>query len=479
LSAQGARNRRAVVQERLRLSVVTRLGRPDKSEILRRATFGLAEERPHFSARRVVTRWQAMVLLTSLAAVLTAFVIRPLATADIVVAAMALGFICSFALRGALALLGRSPKPDLVVGNDQTLPVYSILVPVYREAEMIGELSRALAALDYPSDKLDIRLVVEEDDRETCDAVFASGLNTVVVPPGFPRTKPKACNFALQYARGEFVVVYDAEDRPEPDQLQKAVAAFRANPDVSCLQARLAIDRAPSWISRMFAIDYAVWFRTLLPGLARLNAPIPLGGTSNHFRVKTLVEAGAWDPFNVTEDADLGVRLARLGHRVAILDSATFEEAPKKLGTWLRQRTRWMKGYMQTMLVHSRNPKAAAAEIGVGGGLLIASFLGGAVWSALVNPVMWIVCIAAAILAPDGGGTLALLARISGFALFATNVLLAALAAIGGERRGAEAAIVLIYPLYWLLISAATYRALWQLLRNPFHWEKTPHGAGR
>jgi cellulose synthase/poly-beta-1,6-N-acetylglucosamine synthase-like glycosyltransferase len=351
LSAQGARNRRAAVQERPRLSVVTRLGRPDKSEMLRRATFGLAEERPHFSARRVVTRWQATVLLTSLAVVLTAFVARPIATADIVVAAMSLGFICSFALRGALALLGRRPEPTVVVRNDQTLPVYSVLVPVYREAGMIGELTRALAALDYPSDKLDVRLVVEEDDSETFAAVFAAGLNAVVVPPGLPRTKPKACNFALQSVWGEFVVVYDAEDRPEPDQLRKAVAAFRANPDVSCLQARLAIDRAPSWISRMFAIDYAVWFRMLLPGLARLHSPIPLGGTSNHFRVKSLVEAGAWDPFNVTEDADLGVRLARLGHRVAILDSATFEEAPEKLGTWLRQRTRWMKGLIPSIYV--------------------------------------------------------------------------------------------------------------------------------
>lgn len=226
----------------------------------------------------------------------------------------------------------------------------------------------------------------------------------------------------------------------------------------------------------MFAVDYAVWFRTLLPGLARLNAPIPLGGTSNHFRIRALIDAGAWDPFNVTEDADLGIRLARLGHRVAILDSATFEEPPRNFGIWLRQRTRWMKGYMQTMLVHNRNPRATVAQLGIVGIVLISSLLGGAVLSALINPVMWGVCIGA-LFTTDGGGALAFLARISGLTLFVVNVLLAALATIAGERRGAGAAIVLTYPLYWLLISIATYRALWQLLRDPFHWEKTPHGT--
>ncbi len=445
--------------------------------MLHRATLGLAEQRPHFSARQVVTRVQVIFFRTFSAALLLAFIIRPVEAADIAIAGMSVGFVCSVALRGVLALLGRRPKPTVVVGNARTLPVYTILVPVYREAGMIPQMARALAALDYPSDKLDIHLVVEEDDRETRAAVAAAGLDAVVVPPSLPRTKPKACNFALLFAQGEFVVVYDAEDRPEPDQLRKAVAAFRARPDISCFQARLAIDRASAWISRMFAVDYAVWFRTLLPGLARLDAPIPLGGTSNHFRTKALIDAGAWDPFNVTEDADLGIRLARLGHRVAILDSTTFEEAPRNFGIWLRQRTRWMKGYMQTMLVHNRNPKATVAQLGIGGVVLIASFLGGAVWSALLNPVMWAVCIGGAVFAGDGGGTLALLARISGLTLFLVNVLLAALATIAGERRGTGAAIVLTYPLYWLLISIATYRALWQLLRDPFHWEKTPHGT--
>jgi glycosyltransferase XagB len=229
----------------------------------------------------------------------------------------------------------------------------------------------------------------------------------------------------------------------------------------------------------MFALDYAVWFKTLLPGLDRMRAPIPLGGTSNHFRLAVLEDAGAWDPFNVTEDADLGLRLARLGHRVSMLDSATFEAAPVRFGSWMRQRTRWMKGYMQTLLVHTRNPVRLVRGIGFGGCIVIQAFLGGAVWSALVNPLLWIVFIAGAIGASDASEPLALLARISGLTLLVANILLAALSQIderGRMRYGALPAVV-SYPLYWMLISVAAYRALWQLVHDPFRWEKTPHGA--
>jgi glycosyltransferase XagB len=474
LSARGALSLLTAAR-RPRPDVVAPPARPDKSVLLYRATMGLAEDRPHLSARKVATPAQVIVVTVSVLAVAAAFVVYPLEAVDVVVAAMSIGFVGSLLLRCVLAFCGR--HPHAVAPASGNLPVYTILVPVYREAGMIPQMARSLALLDYPADKLDICLVVEEDDDETRAAVRAAGLKAVVVPPSQPRTKPKACNFALQMARGEFVVVYDAEDRPEHDQLLKAVAAFRADPGVSCIQARLAIDRAPAWISKMFAVDYFLWFRQMLPGLARLEAPIPLGGTSNHFRTRALVEAGAWDPFNVTEDADLGVRLARLGHRVAILDSSTFEEAPEKTGTWVRQRTRWMKGYMQTLLVHTRDPRRLLAEIGVAKFALMMAVLGGAVWSALVNPLMWVICIAGALLAPGDGGTLALVARVSGITLLVANIILAATAMVCGGRHRSETGIVLTYPLYWLLISVATYRALWQLLRDPFHWEKTPHRA--
>jgi cellulose synthase/poly-beta-1,6-N-acetylglucosamine synthase-like glycosyltransferase len=436
---------------------------------------GLAESRPELSARNVITSNQARIFVSLAVIAAGAFLAAPVEAFHVVVGAMAIGFVFSLILRCVLALVGKPPAAALQ--SDDNLPTYSILIPVYREAGMIPQMARSIASLDYPAEKLDVSLVVEEDDAETREAVRAAGLRAIVVPPCVPRTKPKACNFALQMARGEFIVVYDAEDRPEPDQLRKAVAAFRSHPEISCFQARLAIDRATGWLAHMFAVDYDLWFRMLLPGLARLGGPIPLGGTSNHFRTASLVDAGAWDPFNVTEDADLGVRLARLGQGVAILDSTTFEEAPTRFSIWLRQRTRWMKGYMQTVLVHSRDLAHLNREIGVGGLVLFGAFLGGAIWSSLVNPVMWLTCIAGLLQATVGTSDLGLLARISGGTLLFANLLLAGLAILRSGRRPAVTALVLTYPAYWFLISAAGYRAAWQLLRDPFRWEKTPHGS--
>jgi cellulose synthase/poly-beta-1,6-N-acetylglucosamine synthase-like glycosyltransferase len=229
----------------------------------------------------------------------------------------------------------------------------------------------------------------------------------------------------------------------------------------------------------MFALDYGVWFRTLLPGLDRIRAPIPLGGTSNHFRTGALQQAGGWDPFNVTEDADLGFRMARQGQQVSMLDSTTFEEAPVCMGPWLRQRTRWMKGYMQTMLVHSRQPGMLVRAIGWRGCLVMQAFLGGAIWSALVNPLLWIVFILSTVTAEAEAGPLEALAWTSGLTLLTANALLAALSLV--DRSGRiplrELPAVLTYPVYWMLISLAAYRALWQLVRDPFRWEKTPHGS--
>lgn len=449
---------------------------PD-SQILHRSIFALALSRPAFSARRVATRRQIAALLVCLSAVAILFGFWPQETANATVAMMSLGFLINATLRMALARLGRRAACPVASTPDGALPVYTILLPLYHEAGMLPQLAEAMAALDYPADKLDLKYIVEEDDAETRTVAEALGLEEiVVVPVAKPRTKPKACNFALQFARGKYLVIYDAEDRPEPDQLRKAVDAFRGEPDVACFQARLSIANGQRWLPTMFALDYGVWFKTLLPGLAHLRAPIPLGGTSNHFRTASLVAAGAWDPFNVTEDADLGFRLARLGHRVSMLDSCTFEDAPRHFGSWLRQRTRWMKGYMQTVLVHTRDPADLLRGVGLRGCLLMHAFLGGAVWSTLVNPLLWIVFLAGYAGSDEGSGPLDRLAWISGTALLAANIVLAALSLAGAQNRGRLAVSALTYPFYWLLISIASYRALWQLLRDPFGWEKTPHG---
>lgn len=236
--------------------------------------------------------------------------------------------------------------------QDADLPTYTVLVPLYREARVVPALLAHLASLDYPASKLEVLLLVEEDDHETLAAVQAAKppayFTLLTLPPGQPRTKPKALNVGLLFARGEFLVVYDAEDRPEPDQLKKAVVAFRKGSEhLTCVQAALNYyNREENSLTRLFAMEYAHWFDYLLPGLFQLGLPMPLGGTSNHFRTERLRQLGGWDPFNVTEDADLGLRMAGRGLTVAVLNSTTWEEAPHHLTAWIRQRSRWIKGYM-------------------------------------------------------------------------------------------------------------------------------------
>ena len=260
---------------------------------------------------------------------------------------------------------------------------------------MLPLLAQALRKLDYPLGKLDIKLVLEADDHETIAVARTLGLEGVFevirVPPSQPQTKPKACNFALGFARGEYLVIYDAEDRPEPDQLRKVVATFARSPaNTACLQCRLNYYNASeNWLTRMFTLDYSLWFDQVLPGLERLGIPIPLGGTSNHFKIDVLRELHAWDPFNVTEDADLGIRLTQKGYRVGVVDSTTFEEASREAGNWIRQRSRWIKGYMQTFLVHTRRPLHLIRTTGLLGFLGFVFFIGGTVLSGLLNPIFW------------------------------------------------------------------------------------------
>src|SRR5690606_21856111 len=245
---------------------------------------------------------------------------------------------------------------------DSDLPRYTVLVPVYKEADVVAKVIASLDRLDYPKEKLDLILLLEEDDEETMQAVRdahpPATITVITVPDSQPKTKPKACNVGLAFARGEFLVIYDAEDEPEPDQLKKAVIAFRrADPSLVCVQAALNYWNAyENALTRMFTLEYSFWFDYMLPGLDHLGLPIPLGGTSNHFRTAALRRIGGWDPYNVTEDADLGIRVAAVGATVGVINSTTYEEANRAYGNWIRQRSRWIKGYLQTTLVHLRNP---------------------------------------------------------------------------------------------------------------------------
>ncbi len=336
---------------------------------------------------------------------------------------------------------------------------------------------RALGALDYPRQRLQILLIVEADDDETVAAARAhesAPFEVIAVPPSLPRTKPKGDELCAAFRAGRAGRRLRRGGPARAGQLLKAVAAFRRLPrTVACLQARLVPSNTEDgWLVKVFHADFDLWFNVYLPGLERLGVPIPLGGTSNHFRAAVLRAVGAWDPFNVTEDADLGLRLAQFGHRVAMLDSATCEEAPARLGGWIRQRSRWLKGYMQTWLVHGRNARMLTRRVGLGGFLAFQLFIGGAVLSALVNPILWAVFIASIVLGDRD------FAWPSGLGALGCNAVLTLLAVIGSPRRRdrALAPYGLMVTAYWILISIAGYRALWHLLTKPFHWEKTTHG---
>jgi cellulose synthase/poly-beta-1,6-N-acetylglucosamine synthase-like glycosyltransferase len=473
-----ARPLRPVTREALQAEVVRRHG----AALLDEAVFGLARRFPSLSAQTVMTRPQMIVLGTMAALALVALAISPVHAARIAVALLSLAFAGAGVFRAILAILAVRRLSPAAIASDAALPTYTVLVPLYREAEVLPQLLEGLGALDYPAHLLDIKLVLEADDHDTIAAArrLQTPFEIIEVPPGGPRTKPKAANYALAFARGEYLVVYDAEDRPEPDQLKKAVAAFRTLPRrTACLQARLNFYNADhNWLTRMFALDYALWFDALLPGLDRIGVPMPLGGTSNHFRTAVLRDIGGWDAFNVTEDADIGIRLAQLGYRVSMLDSTTFEEAPIALGAWLRQRSRWLKGYMQTWLVHMRDPVALARRTGLSGFLAFQLFIGGGVVFALANPPLWIAFLAALLLhwlyGAAGPG-----AVIPGAGLLANNVLLTYLAVLAPRRRGwdALAPYGLTVIAYWGLVSAAGYRGIWQLATRPFFWEKTTHGV--
>ncbi|MGC2222991.1 MAG: glycosyltransferase family 2 protein, partial [Methylocella sp.] len=342
------------------------------ASILREATLGLANLDPSLSAKAGPSQAQCAFAMTAIAVSTFAFGLAPAFALAGVSLSMTCLFLASIWLRlfagAASTACGQEPFRARV--EDRRLPVYSVVAALHREARVVPQLAAALDAIDYPRGKLDIKLVIEHDDRATLLAIEALHLpatyEIVVAPAGWPRTKPRALNIALPLVRGELLVIFDAEDAPAPGQLREAAERFlRAPRKLACLQARLAIDNIEdSWLTRLFAIEYAVLFDVLNPGLVGLGLPLPLGGSSNHFRTEILREMCGWDAWNVTEDADLGLRLARFGYDTGILPSSTLEEAPARIDAWLRQRRRWSKGWMQTFITLTRDPRRLVAELG-------------------------------------------------------------------------------------------------------------------
>ena len=385
-----------------------------------------------------------------------------------------IGFRLVTALASTTAPGRRRPVP-----LDQ-LPHYTVVVALKDEAAVADQLVARLAALDYPPERLSGYLVVEACDPGTRRALERADrpawLKVLTAPPGTPTTKPRALNVALSLARDGLLTVYDAEDQPDPGQLREAAERFaRADPRLACLQAPLRIrrvDRPMRWLERQFALEYAALFEVTLPALARMRMPFPLGGTSNHFRVSVLREAGGWDPWNVTEDADLGFRLHRLGYRCGVLRSPTWETPPSDVCTWLPQRTRWLKGFMQTWGVHTREPLG----LGLRGLASIHLTLGAAIASACLQG-LFLAWIGASLLVAAMAGVTPQLPMpdlsLAGFGWSVASLVMLIGATRAGIRTGAGD--VLTAPAYWAMLSLAQLYAITGLIRRPFYWDKTPH----
>jgi glycosyltransferase XagB len=430
----------------------------------------------------------------SAAAVLSVAVIAATAPAPAALLAIAASPVfLAFMMLQLAAVFDSAPPP----GNAEKppphdtrhWPVYSVLVPLYRESAVLGQLIAALSALDYPAASLDVVLLLEADDEETRDAVRAhcrpGWLRAEIVPPGQPRTKPRALNHGLGLIHGHYVTVYDAEDIPDPDQLKRAVIAFEEAPsDVGCLQARLAIDNGPDgWLPLMMAVEYAALFDVVKCGMAQSGYPVSLGGTSNHFRRDELIAMGGWDMWNVTEDADLGIRLARAGRKVQDLPSTTLEEAPIGLRAWLGQRRRWMKGWIQTAITHTREPLTVLRQLGLGGFIAAFSQIIGVLLGALTFPFFagWFVWNAWTGEVWDASTWPLFLANCLALEIALIGLLVLLLPAVVGLRRRRQWHLVpwlLSAPLYLLLVSLAAWMAVWDFLRAPFYWDKTEHGIG-
>jgi cellulose synthase/poly-beta-1,6-N-acetylglucosamine synthase-like glycosyltransferase len=441
----------------------------------------LARRWPYASAHLELT-WPARYgFVAGLVLLVSTLLLAPFVAQMWLLPAACLALIVPAAIRLSAVFTPVRRRPAPRRPPDEELPEYSVLIPLHNEAEMVPQLFAAMRALDYPAERLDIKFVVEARSTETVAAV-RTGLrdprfSLVTVPDAMPRTKPKALDFALPLCRGDYVVVFDAEDVPDPDQLWKAALRFRDADELVCLQARLVIDNGRrNWLTALFAGEYAGLFLVLLPALARWRLPMPLGGTSNHFRIRALRELGGWDAYNVTEDADLGVRLARRRLRVDMLASATREAAPTHLLAWMGQRTRWMKGWMQTFIVHNRDPARLMAEMGLPAMLAFEALLLGMIVAPVLHCGFLLVLLMRWLLGMGGLDSaiwtvfyIAVLGLGYGSALAMTTLGLLRLG------KGGLLPAQWLLPAYWLLIGLATIRAAHELLTRPFYWFKSPH----
>ncbi len=376
-------------------------------------------------------------------------------------------------------------ESDLSSIKDEELPIYTIVLPLLEEEKVVPQIINAMNAIDYPKEKLEIIITLEEYDTDTIQAIKKlnppNHFDLLILPNVKPKTKPKALNVAFREARGEFLVIYDAEIIPEPQQLKKAFLAFTKFKNIGCLQTRLDhYNSEQNIITRLFNAEFSFYYDLFLPGLQSLGYPIPLSGHSTHFRTQALKTIGAWDPYNVAEDCDVGIRMYRLGFKTDILDSISHEEATSGLRSWMHQRTRWMKGFIQTSIVHLRHPLRLKNEVGG-----TQNFLGflftvpGTVVINILNLFYWVLLLAWIATKSDHIQYLfpTPILYISIISFVMGNVIFTFLNLIGTykRRRYAMVKYCLLSPIYWILLALATVRATIQIILKPHYWEKTSH----
>ncbi len=447
------------------------------------------------SAVNVITQKQKAFLIFLVTFLVGSFFLDFVDTIKLFVAVLSAVYFADVFFNLYVVLKSLKTPPEIKVSAeeifslaDKDLPTYTVLCPLYKEAHVLPQFVSAIEKMEWPKKKLDVILLLEADDLVTIDAAskmkLPSFVSVQVVPDSQPKTKPKACNYGLHFAKGEFLVIYDAEDVPDPLQLKKVYLAFLKSPtSVKCIQAKLNFyNPYQNLLTRFFTAEYSLWFDVVLTGLQGIETSLPLGGTSNHFRTQDLKDLEGWDSFNVTEDADLGIRLFKRGGRTAIIDSITLEEANSSWSNWLRQRSRWIKGYMQTYLVHMRNPYKFFKEYGWHA-LLFQLVMGGKIAFMLINPFMWLLTVSYFGLYAIVGPTIesfypSIVFYMAVTSLVFGNFLFIYYYMIGAAKREHWSIIkwVFLVPIYWLLVSVAATIALYQLIVKPHYWEKTVHG---
>lgn len=464
----------------------------------------IAHEDPSNSAKRTMSMRQTMAIAAVFVLMIIGLSFKYTETITIINAVVQVLYFCVIVFKTDILLKGAEEESQIHITEEEIseiderkLPIYTILVPLYKEIKVFDKLIKNLDNLDYPKHKLDIRLLLEEDDTEV--VAYAKSLDLpsyytiIVVPDRQPKTKPKACNYGLIRARGKYSVIYDAEDQPDPDQLKKVYLAFeKLSDEYICIQGKLNYyNSKQNLLTKLFTHEYSMWFEMLLPGLMRKSMPIPLGGTSNHFKTEFLKEVNAWDPYNVTEDADLGIRLFKKGYKTVIVNSRTWEEANSRVWNWIRQRSRWIKGYMQTWLIHMRHPIRLYEELGWTGFWGFQIMVLGTPLLPIINPYYWLLTILWFLYKPGWIPALfpgiiyymALSMLVLGNFYFVYSNAMGIYHIIEQFDEEKEKKFnydlvkyTLFTPFYWVLMSIAAYKALWQLIFNPHYWEKTEHG---